>query len=70
MRDYLNIYEQTIDDFLVNAIVPHGKEEFKFTELKRNAIWLTKEMENSKMLRTQLSKIKTLKQLREILDSH
>lgn len=63
MRKYLNVYEQIVDDFLIDVLAPHGNEEFKLTELKRNAIWLTKELKNSTLFRTQLSKAKTLKQL-------
>ena len=69
MREYLEIYEKIIDEFLNNILAPHGNDEFKLIELKRNAIWLTKEMENSTRLRTELSKVKTLKQLRGTLET-
>ena len=69
MREYLNIYENIIDDFLSNTLVPYGNEDFKLIELKRNAIWLTKEIENSTLFRTQLSKARTLKQLRMTLEN-
>lgn len=69
MREYLNIYENIIDNFLSNALAPHGNEELKLMELKRNAIWLTKDIENSTLFRRKLSKVKTLKQLRITLDN-
>lgn len=69
MREYLNIYENIVDDFLSNTLAPHGNEEFKLMELKRNAIWLTKDIENSTLFRRKLSKVRTLKQLRITLDN-
>lgn len=69
MRHYLNIYESIIDEFLSNTLVPHGNEDFKLVELRRNAIWLTKEIENSSLFRRQLSKAKTLKQLKMTLEN-
>ena len=69
MRKFLNVYEKLIDDFLSDVLAPHGNDEYKLIELKRNAIWLTKELENSTLFRTQLSKIKTLKQLKLTLDN-
>ena len=62
---YLSIYERIFDDIdyseckSINSI-----EEIKFAELKRNAIWLTKFIENSKNMRIELSKTKNLKELR------
>lgn len=69
MRKFLNVYEKLIDDFLSDVLAPHGNDEYKLTELKRNAIWLTKELENSTLFRTQLSKTKNLKQLKLTLDN-
>ena len=62
------IYEDVIDEFLTNTKLPYRDDEFKLIELKRNSIWLTKEIENSTSYRIQLSKAKTLKQLRLILE--
>ncbi|MFX1427514.1 MAG: tRNA dihydrouridine synthase [Promethearchaeota archaeon] len=69
MKKLLTIYEEIIDDFLSNIELPYGSEGFKSIELKRNSIWLTKDIENSTSIRTQLSKAKTLKQLKSILDN-
>jgi tRNA-dihydrouridine synthase B len=64
VRNHLKIYEKIIDDLLESQSYPYAKEDFKFTELKRNSIWLTKDMRNSTKIRTILSKTKNLEQLR------
>jgi len=69
MEKYLKIYENTIDEFLNGVTHPLGNQEIKFIELKRNAIWLSKNIDNSTKIRYQLSKSKTLIQLKEILSN-
>ncbi len=64
---YITTYEEFIDDFLIDLTMPKGNEQYKFNELKRNSIWLTKNIMNSTKIRTQLSKTKNLKQLRSRL---
>lgn len=64
---YINIYEEIIDDFLTNLSLPNGNEKFKFNELRRNSIWLTNNVRNSTKIRTQLSKTKNLRQLKNKL---
>jgi len=62
-----NLYEEIVDNFLEGIHYPYGNEKFKFTELKRNAIWLTKGIEKSTTSRTRLSLAKNLTQLKMIL---
>jgi len=69
MEKYLKIYENTIDEFLNGVTHPLGNQEIKFIELKRNAIWLSKNIDNSTKIRYQLSKSKTFIQLKEILSN-
>lgn len=69
MEKKLEIYENTIDEFLNGITHPLGNQEIKFIELKRNAIWLSKNIDNSTKIRYQLSKSKTLIQLKETLSN-
>jgi len=64
---YITIYEEFIDDFLIDLTLPKGNEQYKFNELKRNSIWLTNNVRDSTKIRTQLSKTKNLKQLKSKL---
>ena len=67
MEKYVKIYENTIDEFLNGISHPIGNELIKFIELKRNAIWLSKNIDKSTKLRTMLSKTKDYAELKEIL---
>ena len=68
MRKYLNLYEECVDEFLDNTIeMPFSHEKFKFMELRRNAIWFTKNIQDSTNLRTQISKTKTLEGLKDLI---
>ena len=68
MRKYLKLYEECIDEFLDNTIdMPFSHEKLKFMELRRNAIWFTKNIQNSTSLRIQISKAKNLKELRDLI---
>ncbi len=68
MQKNLELYEKIIDQFLENIELPYNKESFKFIELKRNSIWLTKDIENSTNIRMALSNTKNLHQLRSVLN--
>ena len=68
ITNYLQIYEWIIDDYLNGISYPYGNGEFKFRELKRNTIWLTKNINNSTTKRRQLGETKNLKQLKLILE--
>lgn len=67
LKENLNIYERIVDEFLDNIQYPYGNDKFKFNEMKKNAIWLTKGIENSTSIRTRLSITRNLKQLKSIL---
>jgi len=67
MEKYINYYEKSIDEFLDGISHPLGNEIIKFVELKRNAIWLSKNIDNSTQIRIQLSKAKNLIELKNIL---
>ena len=69
MEKHVQMYEKIIDDYLIDTTLNYAKDEFKFAELKRNSIWLTKNIENSTILRTKLSRTKTLVQLKTTLDN-
>jgi len=68
VRSNLKIYEEVIDELLESNFYPYGAEEFKFRELKRNTIWLTKDIRNSTKIRTKLSKTKNLEQLKTTIN--
>ncbi len=68
LRKHFKIYEDLIDKFLDDISYPYGNDKFKFVELKRNAIWLTKSIEKSTSIRTRMSVAKNLAQLKMILD--
>ncbi|MFX1366631.1 MAG: tRNA dihydrouridine synthase [Promethearchaeota archaeon] len=68
-KKYIGIYEEIIDDFLNGMSPPISNEEIKFKELKRNAIWLTKNIRNSTVARRDLSKTKNILQLKTIIES-
>lgn len=67
LRKFFNIYEEIIDGFLDSISYPYENEKFKYNELKRNAIWLTKGIEKSTAIRTRLSVAKNLTQLKMII---
>ncbi|MHA1932726.1 MAG: tRNA-dihydrouridine synthase [Promethearchaeota archaeon] len=67
LNNYFNIYEEIIDKFLEGIRYSHGNDKFKFNELKKNAIWLTKGIEKSTAIRTRLSKAKKLVEIKIIL---
>ncbi|MBY9015099.1 MAG: tRNA-dihydrouridine synthase family protein [Candidatus Lokiarchaeota archaeon] len=68
IRKYFKLYEECVDEFLDNAIdIPFSHEKLKLMELRRNAIWFTKNFQNSTKLRTQISKVKDLEELRELI---
>ncbi|MHA1293897.1 MAG: tRNA dihydrouridine synthase [Promethearchaeota archaeon] len=67
MKKYFLLYEQEVDNFLENVQLPYRREEYKFIELKRNSIWLTKNLEKATTIRIKLSKTKNLRQLKETL---
>ncbi|TFG22795.1 MAG: tRNA-dihydrouridine synthase family protein [Promethearchaeota archaeon] len=69
MREHVELYERLLDDFLDGTTHNYSLEEYKFIELKRNSIWLTKNIDNSTDLRRKISKTKNLKQLKLVLEN-
>ncbi|MFX1446015.1 MAG: tRNA-dihydrouridine synthase, partial [Promethearchaeota archaeon] len=69
MRNNFRIYEETVDDYFNDISHPIGNQKIKFMELKRNAIWLSKNIDKSSKLRTMLSKTKDYVQLKELLEN-
>jgi len=71
MQEYILSYEDIIDDMDYSSYYSNkkGLEQFKFSELKRNAIWLTSFIEKSKIMRIKLSQAKSLQELKFILNS-
>ncbi|MHA1374002.1 MAG: tRNA dihydrouridine synthase [Promethearchaeota archaeon] len=64
-QNHIKLYEDCIDDFLdENSPIKYQKELFKFTELYRNSIWLTKNIKDSTSIRRRISKAKNLNQLK------
>jgi tRNA-dihydrouridine synthase B len=67
-RKKIEIYEKYIDDFLLD--INYQYNDFKFIELKRNSIWLTKLMKGATELRKKLSKTKNLHELTLELENY
>jgi tRNA-dihydrouridine synthase B len=70
MEKHVKIYGKAIDDYLIDTKLNYTRDEFKFAELKRNSIWLTKNIENSTTIRSKLSRTKTLEQLKAVLNNY
>ena len=69
MKKHLDLYEHCINNYLdENTEFPYPIERYKFMELKRNSIWLTKNIQTSTDIRIKISKAKNLDELRDIFD--
>jgi len=69
MRKNFKLYEKCVDEFLDDMTdLSYSFEKFKFMELRRNAIWFTKNIQDSVSLRTQISKTKNLEDLHQIIN--
>jgi tRNA-dihydrouridine synthase B len=67
---YIEIFESCIDEFLEGDIkLSYSKEIYKFRELYKNSIWLTKNLTNSTILRHELSGCKNIIQLKDTIHS-
>ena len=65
MEENVKIYEGVIDEFLNDeSVLGYSHEAFKFEELYRNSIWLSKGIKDSTEIRRDLSKTKNLKGLK------
>ena len=65
VEQYGKLYEQCIDEYLFdNNTLPYSPERYKFIELKRNMIWLTKQIENSTNIRIKIAQSVNLDDLK------
>lgn len=68
MQKNIQLYEDCIDEFINNVfIISHSIDDYKFNELKRNSIWLTKNIEDATLIRKIISNAKNLRELKEML---
>ncbi|MHA1669360.1 MAG: tRNA dihydrouridine synthase [Promethearchaeota archaeon] len=68
-KGQIRLYEECIDEILdKNNPIKYQRERFKFTELYRNSIWLTKNINDSTRIRRKISKAKNLGQLKCIFN--
>ena len=70
MKRYLEKYEVILDNYLNDINLTYHNNDFKLTELKRNAIWLTRDIENATHIRSKLSRTKNLDELKLILKEY
>jgi tRNA-dihydrouridine synthase B len=69
MQKNIEFYQKVINEYISKNLLPIDYEEYLFTELKRNSIWLTKGIKNSANIRCILSETKKLKELKIILEN-
>ena len=69
MRKNLLFYEDIIDEIDYNAFSFNNKtiDQIKFSELKRNAIWFTRLIKDSKKIRIKISNSRSLRDLKDNL---
>ncbi|GAI72730.1 unnamed protein product, partial [marine sediment metagenome] len=69
MKKHIDLYDHCINNYLdENIEFPYPIERYKFMELKRNSIWLTKNIQTSTDIRIKISRAKTLDELRDIFE--
>ena len=69
MKKHIELYENCINNYLdENSEFPYPIERYKFMELKRNSIWLTKNIQTSTEIRIKISRAKSLDELRDIFE--
>ena len=70
MKELIKLFERCVNEYLDgNFEIPYSTEKYKFMELKRNLIWLSKKIQSSTDLRVKISKTKKLEELEQIIDS-
>lgn len=68
LMNKIEIYKRCIEEFIDDELnLSYSSERYEFLELKRNSIWLSKEIENSTQIRIKISKTKNLKELNTTL---
>ena len=69
MKESIRLYERCVNEYLDdNHEIPYSFEKYKFVELRRNLIWLSKNIQGSTDLRIKISKTKTLQELDQIIN--
>ncbi len=69
MKKHIELYEHCINNYLdENSEFPYPIEKYKFMELKKNSIWLTRNISTSTDIRIKISKAKTMDELRDIFE--
>jgi tRNA-dihydrouridine synthase B len=69
MKESIRLYERCVNEYLDdNFEIPYSFEKYKFVELRRNLIWLSKNIQGSTDLRIKISKTKTLEELDQIIN--
>ena len=69
MKEHIKLYERCVDAYCDdNFEIPYSSEKYKFMELRRNLIWLSKSIQGSTDLRIKISKTKTLEELNQIIN--
>ena len=70
MKEHIRLYESCVEEFLDNNYeIPYSLEKYKYKELRRNLIWLSKNIQGSTDLRIKISKTKTLEDLEQLINS-
>ena len=70
MKEHIRLYERCVNEYLKeNFEIPYSTDKYKFMELRRNLIWLSKNIQGSTDLRIKISRTKTLEALEQIIDS-
>jgi tRNA-dihydrouridine synthase B len=70
MKQHIKLYERCVNEYLdENFDIPYTYKKYKFMELRRNLIWLSKNVRDSTNLRIKISKTKSLEDLYQIIDS-
>jgi len=69
LKKRIKLYESYVNEYLNdNFEIPYSFEKYKFMELKRNLIWLSKNISGSTDLRIKISKTKNLEELDQIIN--
>jgi tRNA-dihydrouridine synthase B len=70
LKEHIKLYERCVNDYLDgNLEIPYFIKKYKFMELRRNLIWLSKNIQGSTDLRIKISKTKTLEELDQIINN-
>ncbi|MFX1288819.1 MAG: tRNA dihydrouridine synthase [Promethearchaeota archaeon] len=69
MKKHIKLYERCVNEYLNNNFeIPYSFEKYKFMELRRNLIWLSKSIQGSTDLRIKISKTKNLEELDQLIN--